>query len=79
MRLETADGLAGLGYACTYAGPEAGALRVLIDELAVLVKGEDARFRGRIVQTLRRALASAGEWVMGEAPGLGLTRATGVG
>lgn len=61
MRLETADGVAGLGYACIYAGPEAGALRLLIDDLAVLVKGEDARFRGRIVQTLRRAMASMGQ------------------
>jgi L-alanine-DL-glutamate epimerase-like enolase superfamily enzyme len=60
VRLETADGLAGLGYACIYAGPEAGALRVLVDDLAVLVRGEDLRLRGRIVQQLRRATASMG-------------------
>lgn len=60
VHLETAGGLAGLGYACVYAGPEAGALRVLVDDLAVLVQGQDARFRGRIVQTLRRAMASLG-------------------
>lgn len=61
VNLETADGLAGLGYACIYAGPEAGALRVLLDDLAPLVRGEDARFRGRIWQKLRRAMASLGQ------------------
>ena len=60
VQLETTDGPAGLGYACIYAGPEAGALRVLVDDLAVLVRGEDALFRGRILQTLRRAMASMG-------------------
>ena len=61
VHLETADGPAGLGYACIYAGPEAVALRVLLDDLADLVRGEDARFRGRIWQKLRRAMASLGQ------------------
>ncbi len=61
VHLETADGPAGLGYACIYAGPEAGALRVLLDDLADLVRGEDARFRGRIWQKLKRTMASLGQ------------------
>lgn len=60
VHLETADGLAGLGYTCVYAGPEAGALRMLIDDLAGLVKDQDARLRGRIWQQLRRAMGSMG-------------------
>src|SRR5215213_7380388 len=61
VTLETADGLAGLGYVCIYAGREAGALRVLLDDVADLVRGEDARFRGRIWQKLRRAMSSLGQ------------------
>jgi L-alanine-DL-glutamate epimerase-like enolase superfamily enzyme len=61
VTLETADGLSGLGYACIYAGREAGALRVFLDDLADLVRGEDARFRGRIWQKLKRAMSSLGQ------------------
>jgi L-alanine-DL-glutamate epimerase-like enolase superfamily enzyme len=60
VHLETTGGLTGLGYTCVYAGPEAGALRVLVDDLAELVRGQDARFRGRIWHQLRRAMASLG-------------------
>src|SRR5688572_12949823 len=55
VRLQTADGLDGLGYACIYAGREARALQALIEDLAGLVTGEDARFRGRVWNALWRA------------------------
>jgi L-alanine-DL-glutamate epimerase-like enolase superfamily enzyme len=61
VHLETAGGLAGLGYTCIYAGPEAGALHVMVDDLASLVRGEDARFRGRILYALRRAMGALGK------------------
>ena len=60
VRLDTADGLVGLGYACIYAGREARALQTLIEDLADLVAGVDARFRGRVWHALWRATSSMG-------------------
>jgi L-alanine-DL-glutamate epimerase-like enolase superfamily enzyme len=65
VRLITADGLEGLGYACLYAaapggGAHGGVLRALIVDLAALVEGADVRLRGRVWRALWRAAAALG-------------------
>src|ERR1700744_2500269 len=65
VRLATAEGATGLGYACLYAaapggGAHGGALRALIADLAPLVEGADVALRGRVWQALWWASAALG-------------------
>jgi L-alanine-DL-glutamate epimerase-like enolase superfamily enzyme len=65
VRLQSAGGAEGLGYACQYVaapggGAHGAALRRLADDLAPLVLGADVELRGRSWRALWRASAATG-------------------